>query len=162
MNPLLFSITYKCNLSCRYCGLKNCRPEPDMERCLKLIETHPCDWVLLTGGEPFLVPDLKEICLKIRSFGKKVGVTTNGTIHNYDIIQHVDRLGVSLDGGREKTDLYRGVGTFDSAMNFLANCVGRVETVLMATTNDAPAETEAIANDLGVDYLQITRFEEAA
>jgi MoaA/NifB/PqqE/SkfB family radical SAM enzyme len=156
MTPILFPITYKCNLSCKYCKIRDSKKEPDMPKCLSLIKGSKNEWVFITGGEPMLVDCLLEVCSTIRSFGKKIGITTNGTIHNYEILKHVNRIGVSIDGGRDITDANRGLGTFDSAMSFLENCVGKVETAILATT-DNDSEVSEIADMVGVDYLQVTR-----
>ena len=160
MDPILFPITYKCNLSCKYCPLKDSRDEPDIETCLELIKDTEEEWIYITGGEPLLVKNLEEICNKIRSFGKKVGITTNGTIKNDRIHLFADRVGVSIDGDKEYHNNYRE-NSFDKAVEFLKNIIGKVETVLMFTLfpeNEHCKEyIENLANTLKVDHLQVTK-----
>ena len=134
--------------------------EPVIRKSLQLIKSDDCDWVYITGGEPFLHSGIIDICKKIKSFGKKIGVTTNGTVHNYDIIKYVDRIGVSIDGDKTYHDFYRD-NSFDKAFSFLKNIIGKVETVLMFTLFE---ENKHLVNWvsyfgkwLGVDHIQITK-----
>jgi len=157
MNPIIFPVTYKCNLNCVYCNVKNSRQEPNIDICLDLINKSDNNWVFITGGEPLLRNDIIDICKNIKSFGKKIGLTTNGTTNNYEILKYIDRIGVSLDGDKEVTDKNRGDGVFEMALNYLKNC-SNIETVIMATIvkplNDI--EITKIAEKLNVDYLQVT------
>jgi len=158
--PILFPVTYKCNLDCKYCYLKNSGPEPDLDKCLELIKNAEEEWIYLTGGEPLLVKNLEEICNKMKSYGKKIGITTNGTIKNYDIVNFTNRVGVSIDGNKEYHNIYRQ-NSFDQAVDFLKNMVGKTETVLMFTkfkeNEDQVDYIEDLANTIGVDHLQITK-----
>ncbi|MDO8640892.1 MAG: radical SAM protein [Nitrosarchaeum sp.] len=157
MTPILFPITYKCNLSCSYCTVRNSRKEPNIRECLQKIAKSNNDWVFVTGGEPLLLDNIIDVCLKLKIMGKKIGLTTNGTIFDkFDIIKNIDRIGVSIDGSKELTDRYRGKGTFDKAMFFLLQCVGKVETVIMATVKEKNEDIIKIAKDINVDYLQVT------
>jgi len=160
MDPILFPVTYKCNLDCKYCPMKNSRPEPDMDKCIELLKDTHEEWVYLTGGEPLLLDNIEEICNRIKSLGKKVGITTNGTIKNDRIHLFADRVGVSIDGDKDYHNEYRE-NSFDKAVEFLKNIVGKVETVLMFTLfpeNEHCQEfIEDLANSLNVDHLQITK-----
>ncbi|HUX58632.1 MAG TPA: radical SAM protein [Bacteroidales bacterium] len=157
---LLFPITYKCNLSCRFCSMKDSRREPVIDKCIKLIKSSKNDWVWLTGGEPLMVENIEKICLTIKSFGKKIGITTNGTINNERLPLFADRVGVSIDGDEKYHNEYRQ-GTYKKAVEFLSKLVGKVETVFMFTlfpeNEHCLAFIENLSNKLNVDYLQITK-----
>lgn len=158
INPIIFPITYQCNLDCKYCTLKDKYDEPKVNKCLKLIENSNCDWVWITGGEPLLHKKLQKTCEDIKDMGKMVGLTTNGTIENYDIVNYCDRVGVSIDGDKPYHDKYRD-GTYDQAITFLSNLVGKVETVMMFTqfveNRHCLKFIKGKAAELNVDYLQI-------
>jgi len=159
MANLLWQVTFKCNLSCKYCTVKDSMREPNIENDLRLIQSSDCDWVFITGGEPLLRPDIKDICNRIHSFGKKVGLSTNGTIHN-DVTKYVDRLGVSIDGERDYHNKYRD-GSYDSAVEFLKSIIGKTESVIMYTYfpkyGNQRSYLETLGENIGVDFLQITK-----
>lgn len=160
MNIILFPITYKCNLSCKYCPMKDAGREPNLDKCLELIKSSDCEWLYITGGEPLMVKRIEEICTKIRSFGKKVALSTNGTIDNDRLPFFVDRVGVSIDGDRKYHNEYRQ-GSYDKAVSFLGNMVNKVETVLMFTlfpeNEHCIDSVKSLAYDLDVDHLQVVR-----
>jgi MoaA/NifB/PqqE/SkfB family radical SAM enzyme len=130
------------------------------ELSLQMIGMLKSEWVFVTGGEPLVVENIYDICDQLRVAGKKIGLTTNGTLHDkLDICNHVDRLGVSIDGPRDACDKWRGPGVYDKAVEFLKQSVGRVETVLMMVIyEDIIANVQHIielGNSLGVSYVQI-------
>jgi radical SAM protein with 4Fe4S-binding SPASM domain len=85
-----YDVTYRCNLNCRhcYCNLPaNDREAKAKELTLEEIErmlTEARDlgalWILLTGGEPLLRPDFKDIYLTVLRLGLIPSVFTNGTL----------------------------------------------------------------------------------
>lgn len=154
---ILFPVTYKCNLKCSYCKL--CNAEIDYQKSLSTIKNMKESWVYITGGEPLLLDNIFEICKEIKSYGKKVGITTNGTTDKIDIIKYVNRLGVSIDGNQAYHEKYRGIGTYNKAVSFLKECVGKVETVIMTTLTDRIMQEKYITelgSLLNVDYVQFT------
>ncbi len=76
--------TVGCNMKCWYChnkhllGYSNKQAEIEI---LDFLSSHSgfLDGVVISGGEPTLQPDLKEFILKIREFGLKIKLDTNGT-----------------------------------------------------------------------------------
>lgn len=158
--PILFPVTYNCNLNCIYCHEKRDK-EINYWKSVDEIKKLPNEWVYITGGEPCLVEDIFEVCDDLRSNGKKVGLTTNGTTHKFDIATHVDRLGISLDGGKDLTDFNRGIGTFDLAVKFIKNVVGKAETVIMTTISAENKdrqmeEIRELNKELGCNHIQFT------
>ncbi|MFH0986253.1 MAG: radical SAM protein [Candidatus Omnitrophota bacterium] len=82
---LCFMVGYKCNLSCSYCDLWRMSQETWLS---KETVSRVCDEVLqaptsvqITGGEPFLAPELHSILefLHARYPTSKLIITTNGT-----------------------------------------------------------------------------------
>lgn len=158
--PILFPITYKCNLDCVYCNEKN-KEDVDIERGIVKILERSDEWVYITGGEPLMVDGIEKVCDRFRNYDKKVGLTTNGTIHNFNIFGHVDRIGVSIDGDETLTDKNRGIGTYKKAVEFLREAVKHpIDTVIMATLvkRDVAQENhlEKLGKDIGVTFLQKT------
>ena len=122
---LILMLTDQCNLSCRYCYLgQNRKPTGkgrDMEfstidQALELIvqDQRPFH-VQLTGGEPFLVPQLvAHAAGKIRQLipSATMGIQTNGTCLDsvaIDLIQKFNlEPGISLDGDPPVQEALRG------------------------------------------------------
>ena len=165
MNHILFPITWKCNLTCSGCCARK-NSHVDIDKCMQHISTMAgkVPWVYITGGEPFLLGNvLFNVCDKLRAYDFKVGITTNGTIFNPEIANHIDRLGISLDGDRSYHDLYRGQGVYDKAVS-LFNAVkvqNKCETVIMSTafrTNqEALLRLKKDLKELNPTYWQIQR-----
>lgn len=164
MNHILFPITYDCNLSCPgCCVVRGCNL--DVDSCISNIRTRKgeVDWVFVTGGEPFMVPELFDICDEIRAEGFKVGVVTNGTIFKPEIADHVDRFGISLDGDEEYHDDYRGKGVFKKAVDFLEfvkekdTCETVVMSVAFKGNEEALLRLKPLVDEIDPDYWQIQR-----
>ncbi len=80
-------LTTNCNLNCFSCGALGMDPRPKVEYTqLENIELflgqmqgiYPNSFIMLTGGEPTLHPDLQRVCELIREYGFKPAMLTNG------------------------------------------------------------------------------------
>ena len=131
---LTFFITSRCNLRCSHCfywqKLNASEDEIEIDEIKKIASSfkHPVS-LALTGGEPFIRKDVKEI---IEAFcqgcgTKEVGIATNGSLTEVTLktINSVLDAGclsslsvqVSLDGLEGTHDAIRGVkGSFQKAM----------------------------------------------
>ena len=131
---LIFFITSRCNLRCSHCfywqELNASEDELSTYEIRRIASSfkHPVS-LSLTGGEPFIRKDVKEI---IEAFcqgcgTKEVGIATNGTLteNTVETIRSVLETGnlsslsvqVSLDGLEGTHDAIRGVkGSFQKAM----------------------------------------------
>jgi len=127
--PLHFSIelTDHCNLCCKHCyresgpHLKNFLPT---EKLLSLLETmaqQGINSLELTGGEPMTHPDFIDIFEKASVLFNRVGVVSNGTLIDDDVIDVFSKsdkiivVQIDLDGdSAEVHDSLRGIpGSFD-------------------------------------------------
>ena len=97
--PTIFIRTTGCNLRCSYCDTKYAYEngeEKKPDSILKEIRMFNCNNVSITGGEPLLQKDLKDL-LKIL-IQKKYNITieTNGSIEINNLINY-DNVTISLD-----------------------------------------------------------------
>jgi len=152
-----FRITKRCNLNCRMCHVDkiNKKDELSLEQVKKIIQNLRLSGtvdndltknikekeikakvkrdeakihLVITGGEPFLYPHLKEV-IKFASSeqggGLKGTIITNATVLDKRVIDTIIQNGwdimVSLDGSKaEIHDKIRGkAGTFAKAMQFI-------------------------------------------
>ncbi|MCD7819131.1 MAG: radical SAM protein [Lachnospiraceae bacterium] len=105
-----------CNMDCNMCYIRHSVSE--LEQPL----LHASDWlrmmeearkagtlyVLLTGGEPLLYPEFKELYLKLQEMGFVLTVNTNGTLFNEEwadfFTSHIcKRFNISLYGASNET-----------------------------------------------------------
>lgn len=90
LNSVALDIVKSCNLNCKYCNRMNpyrkgfYKPEDIVswiENWKKILK--PVN-IVLSGGEPFLHPELVEIIVACREtgFGQSIGIATNGMLIN--------------------------------------------------------------------------------
>lgn len=164
MNHILFPITYECNLNCAGCSSRvNESQFVEIDKNLdSIIKTsEKIEWVYITGGEPFLIENLSEICDRLHESGFKVGVTTNGTFFRPEIADHVDRIGISIDGRQKYHDAYRGEGVYNKAIQLFHSVKNKCETVIMSVAFKENLEElkllSSTIEELDPTYWQIQR-----
>jgi MoaA/NifB/PqqE/SkfB family radical SAM enzyme len=121
---IVVSPTMRCNLKCTGCYSalysKDGELSPgDLEHVLRECKSIGCYFVVISGGEPFL---LKDSLLRLFKRHRDVFflVYTNGTLIDEDLAKAMARLGnvspaISVEGYREQTDRRRGKGVYDKA-----------------------------------------------
>ncbi|MFH1229020.1 MAG: radical SAM protein [Candidatus Aenigmatarchaeota archaeon] len=174
-------ITNKCNMRCKMCDrwqwIKSnpkLSKEMSLEQLKKLfseMKSIGTEKILLSGGEPLMRPDFKEIIKSIRSHGMKVTIVTNGTLMDDGIASTLAGAGAetifSIDGSDAGIhDLSRGVkGTWVKAMDGISmivsanakvrrGSVGINYTVQPLNAHDAYDVVE-LADKLKVDFIRL-------
>ncbi len=116
--PLVVSwvVTHHCNLRCGYCDCPTTLVrELTTEQALDVIDGLAqlgAARVHLTGGEPLVRKDLDALVARLRYFGMRVGITTNGTLvpRRLELLESLHDVALSLDGPPEIHDVHRGEG----------------------------------------------------
>jgi len=105
----VYYVTGQCNLNCAYCEDFGARRNPEsfpplpLERVMKILKVvrSGTDALLLTGGEPFLHPDIDEILLRAKRElrFRQLTLISNGFLlpQHEAALSALDRLVVSLD-----------------------------------------------------------------
>ncbi|MBM4119159.1 radical SAM protein [bacterium] len=105
---VVFEVTPRCNLACRYCYAPWQAPTPQMvapaaprfaraERALRrLFAVAAPRSVSFTGGEPLLAERLPELVLLCRLQGAAVNIISNGTVGTRDDYSALVELGMSI------------------------------------------------------------------
>ena len=155
---------FNCNLSCDYCCAGS-SPQAAPRRLGPEVARRACEEfaglggreILLTGGEPFLDPDLGELVAAAERWAP-VTILTNAMVFGRGarrrLLEGLDRdrvtLQVSLDSGTSLLhDRHRGAGSFDRARAGIAQAreLGfRVR--IAATVDEADATEEAGLHEL--------------
>ena len=113
-----FELTPCCNMSCKMCYVRLTKPEQEAIAPLRTAQ----EWLelgraakdagmiylLLTGGEPFLRPDFREIFQGLHKMGFVLSINTNATLIDEDTIQWLKqtapmRVNVTLYGASNET-----------------------------------------------------------
>jgi radical SAM protein with 4Fe4S-binding SPASM domain len=106
MRGIIFEVTSKCNLKCRYCYNVHKAPldiapaaggyRKAKQVLKRLFSIADLDRVTMTGGEPFLQERFLELVLFCRMQGKRVVIISNGTSGNRDVYKQLIDMGVKL------------------------------------------------------------------
>jgi len=132
---LIFFVTSRCNLRCSHCfywrELNHPQKELSLEEIKKIAKNSRLNllWLSLTGGEPFLRPDLAEIASSFCHYGKVANISIPTNAQLKDITFKTTKkiltrcpntyisINISLDGLEKTHDKIRGVkGSFSKAI----------------------------------------------
>ena len=83
--PSLFIRTSGCNLRCHWCDTPyaSWRPEGEntsLEQLLQQVQQTGAHHVVLTGGEPTIMPDIERLCFMLAADGRHITLETAGTL----------------------------------------------------------------------------------
>ncbi|MDP1735188.1 MAG: radical SAM protein [Sulfuritalea sp.] len=160
--------TLKCNLKCTYCSLgvgevlgSQTELKYDIDQLAAFVETHLADkevYVTFYGGEPTLNKRLMlDVMQRFPEF--RYQLQTNGTLLDSLPDWALARLSsvlVSIDGGEEITDAYRGRGIWASVIrnvNGIRDKVGGTLTARVTWGNPATSFEELDGLAESFDYL---------
>jgi MoaA/NifB/PqqE/SkfB family radical SAM enzyme len=134
---LILSITKLCNLACPGCyaaavgtiskGRDTNNPQLNFDEWHKIIgeaQDLGVQMFIIAGGEPFLFPDLLEICKEFKN--SFFVIVTNATAIHNEQYKKMKKLGniaviVSLEGNEELTDFRRGKDVYKRVISTLTD-----------------------------------------
>lgn len=133
---VFISLTYRCNLACRHCAVYSSAPSPtDLDTAswltffeelvqLKVFRVH------LSGGEPFMRPDIWHLLDALDAMPLRFAINTNATLIDAKAASRLkgyrklDDIMVSLDGASPAThDRQRGPESFARTCTGIDNLV---------------------------------------
>ena len=113
-----FELTPCCNMACKMCYVRMTRdqqqaiaPLKTAEEWLKLAETareNGMLYLLLTGGEPFLYPQIRELLEGLQRMGMIISINSNGTLIDEKVMEWLVkappmRINITLYGSSNET-----------------------------------------------------------
>jgi radical SAM protein with 4Fe4S-binding SPASM domain len=167
----LVQINEPCNLKCPHCFVSATKrgytmPRMDIRRLvIPQLREARVSRVTLTGGEPFMHPDLIGVVRDFRNAGMSVGVCTNATLVDDEQIKDLAKAGahmnVSLDGfAAESHGRFRGdVDSFDVTVETVKKFArAGILQGLLCTPNNMAEDKEyeqlcAFAKEQGAKYV---------
>lgn len=169
-----WSLTQGCNLSCNFCFTSSApgTTEHDLGReqraaVLDMIVASGTLRVVLTGGEPFTIPEIMDIVEALRAAGKGVKITTNGTLLRPERVSRLAELGVRLQFSIESDDqlvndeLMGGTETHGRILDGLARARAAgipcdVKVTLQAATLRNLLPLYRRVHELGVEKIDVS------
>jgi len=141
---LMLEPTHLCNLACPGCGrireyADTLKDMMTLEDCLKSVDECPAPVVTITGGEPFLYPEIHELIKGVLQRGKHIYLCTNALL----LDKHVDLLpahpnfilNIHMDGLEETHDrALNRKGAFKIAIDAIAKAKKKGLRVCTNTT----------------------------
>ncbi|MHC4424928.1 MAG: 7-carboxy-7-deazaguanine synthase QueE [Planctomycetota bacterium] len=81
--PSVFVRLTGCPLRCRWCDTKYAWAEEAGRQCsiveiVRAVEQWACKFVVITGGEPMINPELRQLAQKLKAAGKHITIETAG------------------------------------------------------------------------------------
>lgn len=108
-------VTYRCNARCNMCDVFHYPSKPSEEITVSDIEKLPSGlrFINITGGEPFVRQDIKDIVGVARKKAGRIVISTNGyfTDRIVDLCQTYPDIGIriSIEGLQKTNDEIRGI-----------------------------------------------------
>ena len=107
-------VTYRCNARCNMCNRYKVPSRPEDELSLETIrKLPPMYFTNITGGEPFIRTDLKEIVRELLKKSDRIVISTNGffTDRIIDLCKEFPQVGIriSIEGLEKNNNEIRGL-----------------------------------------------------
>jgi MoaA/NifB/PqqE/SkfB family radical SAM enzyme len=157
---VVISPTMRCNLRCTGCysalySKDGELSEGEMDRILTECKEIGCHFVVLSGGEPYLMKDSL-----LRLFRKHSDIFfltfTNATLLDEALVKRLAGLGnvspaISVEGYQEHTDQRRSKGVYESAMRAM-DCLRKVGVVFGISVTYTRENVELVTDDRFVEF----------
>ena len=126
-----FELTPRCNMNCRMCYIRMSEAEmrargreytaEEWIEMGKACAKEGMLFLLLTGGEPFLRKDFRQIYTELKKLGLLISINTNATLIDEKFADEMLRVknfipAISLEGDEVSTDSRRGQGTYQKVV----------------------------------------------
>ena len=157
-------VTYRCNAKCTMCNRYKVPSKPEEEISLETIRKLPeMYFTNITGGEPFIREDLKDIVRELYKKSERIVISTNGffTDRIVDLCKEFPQVGIRISiEGLEQTNneirgledgFNRGYTTLKTLVDMGMKDVGFGMTVQDKNAKDLVALYE-ISNELGMEF----------
>ena len=157
-------VTYRCNARCSMCNRYKAPSKPDEEISIETIKKLPKMYFTnITGGEPFIRTDLKDIVRELYKKSDRIVISTNGffTDRIVDLAKEFPQIGIRISiEGLEKTNneirglengFQRGYSTLKKLREMGMKDVGFGMTVQDKNAPDLVPLYE-LSNEMGMEF----------
>ena len=160
-------VTYRCNARCSMCNRYKAPSKPEEEISIETIKKLPKMYFTnITGGEPFIRTDLKDIVRELYKKSDRIVISTNGffTDRIVDLCKEFPQIGIRISiEGLEQTNneirglqngYQRGYGTLKKLREMGMKDVGFGMTVQDKNAPDLVPLYDAIYNKRDRSYFR--------
>jgi len=168
--PVLVVNPYsRCNCRCVMCDIWRGTTVEELSydvlvRQLDSVADLNVEWVVFSGGEPLMHPDIFRLCQAAKQTGARVTILSTGLLLERfaaEIIRHVDDVIVSLDGPEQIHDVIRRVpGTYAALATGIMrlrelnpNCRINGRCTVQRSNCESLLMTVSAARELGLDSI---------
>jgi 7-carboxy-7-deazaguanine synthase len=163
--PSVFVRTSGCNLRCTWCDTPyaSWNPEGENMGCESIVasvQQHSCGYVVVTGGEPMIDPDIVDLTQALREIDHHITIETAGTVFKTvecDLMSISPKLANStpheIEGGRWAAQHER----LRYQPDVLKELIGRYPYQLkfVVQTEDDLREIRSIIDEIGADARRV-------
>lgn len=152
-----YRITSLCNLNCPFCFGTRIKNKMDLKSVFYFFEEmsrYGLEKVVITGGEPTLSPDFKDIVIGLRKIGLKLYLSTNGyflnnvTLDNQFILDNFDCIALPLEANDEHIHNCMRV----SKINHYENIKSALNYIRQ--NSDIQIKLETVVTQINYDYVE--------
>lgn len=173
LDKVYIVLTQECNLSCPYCIREYEKdsiafmPFEEVIVSLDVLAKSNNNFeLILSGGEPTLHPEFREIVIEAKKRFKRLSIASNGTNFSFfkdsfDILDSI-KIQISIDGTLEIHNKLRGVNSFEKSMRTIVFLLQHDIDVSVSSTiskfniNDIPKLFNFIRN-IGVRKYKLSQ-----
>lgn len=88
--PSVFVRLAGCPLQCRWCDTKyawskEAGKQYSIDEIVQTVKKSPCSYVVITGGEPMVDPDVSQLVAELKAAGKHITIETAGIVYIPDM-----------------------------------------------------------------------------
>ena len=157
-------VTYRCNARCSMCSRYKAPSQPDEEISIETIRKLPKMYFTnITGGEPFIRTDLKEVVRELYKKSDRIVISTNGffTDRILDLCKEFPQIGIriSIEGLEGTNNAIRGLSNgYQRGLQTLKKLreAGMTDVGFGMTVQDRNASDLVplyeISNDMGMEF----------
>lgn len=157
--PSVFIRASGCNLRCVWCDTPyaSWQPEGDaleVDQIARQVAQYPANHVVITGGEPMIMPDIQELCETLKSGGYHLTLETAATVYKalpIDLASLSPKLSNSTPWDREKgrfAEAHEKQRLNRSTIQQFIDSAPQFQLKFVVADERDLAEIEALLNDL--------------
>ena len=164
MKEVTWDVIYRCNLACRHCYLQEENNGEltwtEEKNVLGELKGLGYGRITFSGGEIFVKNNYKELFREAKKNGFEIGIITNGTKVDYDILEEIKpvMVQVSIDGNRDFHNKFRGADCYDKCVSSVKELYKRGIPVAVNSTivNGNRKMMSELLGDIG-EYIEAYR-----
>lgn len=175
LKELIVSITNRCNLKCKMCGIPFASNDGEMstaelKKLIRDVSLFNPRSIVFSGGEPLLRKDLFELISFTRQYKINTCLTTNGILVSKEVALRLAEAGlgiinISIEGPQDVHDNLRGKGSFKKAIEAIENLTKNniettIATVVCKQTYGYLPELIKLAHQFGITTVKFQAFSE--